>query len=179
MLAWVVIDRTHSRQFLPKPSSLAFYVSALSSPTLSVQPLSFQPLTHYPSQRPLLNLFAINPLRTLFISTGVYPSVALPHDSDSIECLSLAPYLFYFQSRAHSFVLFCTRAKVNSFLFKRFRTLCKKTGGGGISAIRKFLRCSWKFSLVKVGNSLRSTARQSRVTSHQSPSSDRGEPKST
>ena len=174
MLAWVVIDRTHSRQFLPKPSSLAFYVSALSSPTLSVQPLSFQPLTHYPSQRPLLNLFAINPLRTLFISTGVYPSVALPHDSDSIECLSLAPYLFYFQSRAHSFVLFCTRAKVNSFLFKRFRTLCKKTGGW--VSQRSASSCS------VLGNSAWSkwaTLSTPRHASHESPSSDWSEPKST
>jgi hypothetical protein len=77
-------------------------------------------------------------------------------------------YPLSFHALAHSFALFCIPQKLNSFIFKRFRTLCKKTGGWGISAIRKFLRCSWKFNLVKVGNSLRSTTRQSRITSHES-----------
>jgi len=67
-----VIDRSTPVNF---SRNLHLCVSALSSPTLSVQPLSFQPLTHFPSQRPLLNPFAINPLRTLFISTGVHESV--------------------------------------------------------------------------------------------------------
>ena len=78
MLAWVVIDRTYSRQFLPKSSSLHTPCLCVEFSDASVQPLSFQPLTHYPSQRPLLNPFAINPLRTLFISTGVHESVWQP-----------------------------------------------------------------------------------------------------
>src|SRR6267378_2338668 len=128
MLAWVVIDRTYSRNLHLR----ALCVSALSSPTLSVQPLWFQPLTHYTPQRPLLNPFAINPLRTLFISTeGGYPQWRCPHDSDPLECLSHVPYLLYFQSRAHSFALFCTPQKLNPFIFKRFRTLCQKHPGWG------------------------------------------------
>ena len=75
MLSWVVIDRTYSRQFLPKSSSLHTPCLCVEFSDASVQPLSFQPLTHYPSQRPLLNPFAINPLPTLFISTGVHESV--------------------------------------------------------------------------------------------------------
>src|SRR5260370_38406233 len=53
----------------------ALCVFALSSPALSLHSLSFQPLTDIPPQRRLLNSFAINPLRTLFVSTeGVPPS---------------------------------------------------------------------------------------------------------
>src|SRR5260370_33548428 len=37
---------------------------------------------------------------------------------------------FVYQSFAHSFALFCTRAKLNPFVFNRFRTLRQKTGGG-------------------------------------------------
>src|SRR6266849_2473794 len=37
-----------------------------------------------------------------------------------------------FQTLAHSFALFCTHQKRNSFIFKRFRTLCAKTTGGGV-----------------------------------------------
>src|SRR5229473_1027572 len=33
------------------------------------------------------------------------------------------------QSVSHFFTLFCTHQKFNSFLFKRFRTLCKKHPG--------------------------------------------------
>jgi len=135
MLAWVVIDRTTPANSYRNLHLRALCVSALSSPTLSVQPLSFQPLTHYPRNgRP--QPFAINPLRTLFISTeGGYPQWRCPHDSDPLECLSHVPYLLYFQSRAHSFALFCTPQKLNSFIFKRFRTLCQKHPGGGRGAL--------------------------------------------
>src|SRR5882762_5543033 len=96
--------------------------------------------------------------------TRAYPQWRCPHDSDPLECLSHVPYLLYFQSRAHSFALFCTPQKLNSFIFKRFRTLCKKTGGGGsgYSALSKW-----------------ATLSAPRHASHESPSSDSGEPKST
>src|SRR5260370_15477306 len=41
------------------------------------------------------------------------------------------PYSLSFHILAHSFAHFCTRAKLNSFLFMRFRTLCQKHPGGG------------------------------------------------
>jgi len=41
------------------------------------------------------------------------------------------PYPLSFHILAHSFALFCTLQKLNSFLFKRFRTLCKKPPGVG------------------------------------------------
>src|SRR5216683_1731336 len=40
-------------------------------------------------------------------------------------------YPLSFQTLAHSFALFCTHAKLNSFIFKRFRTLCEKQPGVG------------------------------------------------
>src|SRR5882762_4492902 len=139
MLPWVVIDRTHSRQFLPKSSSLRALclcvefsdplrptsvvptTYALPLATAAPQPVCNQSLTHsfyldgdgYPSSRPAN-------LRT-FYRSNVFPG-----------------YPLSFHTLAHSFALFCIPQKLNSFIFKRFRTLCKKTGGWGISAIRKF-----------------------------------------
>src|SRR5260370_26823813 len=45
-----------------------------------------------------------------------------------------------FHILAHSSALFCTRAKLNSFLFNRFRTLWQKHrgGGGSLCAAREF-----------------------------------------
>ena len=42
------------------------------------------------------------------------------------------PYPLSYQALAHSFALFCTNAELNSFLFKRFRTLSQKHGGVGV-----------------------------------------------
>jgi hypothetical protein len=39
-------------------------------------------------------------------------------------------YLLCVYALAHSFALFCTHAKLNPFLFMRFRTLCEKRPGG-------------------------------------------------
>src|ERR1700737_133983 len=44
------------------------------------------------------------------------------------------PYPFSFHILAHSFALFCKQTKLNSFIFKRFRTLCEKNGGWGVMA---------------------------------------------
>src|SRR5260370_7236935 len=40
--------------------------------------------------------------------------------------LSPIPYLLYFHTLAHSFALFYTHQKLNSFIFNLFRTLCQK-----------------------------------------------------
>jgi hypothetical protein len=45
-------------------------------------------------------------------------------------------YPLSFQILAHSFALFCARAKLNPFLFKRFRTLCQKPPGVGVPPLR-------------------------------------------
>jgi len=141
----------------------ALCVSPLSSPTLSVQPLSFQPLTHYHSHdRSSTPLQSIR--YALFLSRRGMPAMALPHDSDPLDCLFFSPYLLYFQYLENYFALFCTPQKINSFIFKRFRTLCKKKKRGLGEWVSQRSASFWKFSMVKVGNSLRSTTRQSRVT---------------
>src|SRR6266481_8548165 len=97
-----------------------------------IYPLSFQFLPDTPTQRPLINPFAINSLRTLFIATGgVLPpssglQLPMPYS------LSTISFLFkYVRTLFHFFALFCAYQKLNSFLFKRFRTLCKKHPGWG------------------------------------------------
>src|SRR6266849_7003395 len=113
MLPWVVIDRTYSRQFLPKsssprtapaptrsgclcvefsdslrPTSVVSTVYALPLATAAPQPLCNQSVTH-----------------SFYLHEGI-PQQCCPHDSDPLECLSHVPYLLYFQSPAHSLALF-------------------------------------------------------------------------
>ena len=50
----------------------------------------------------------------------------------TVDCqLALSAQLPWNHTLAHSFALFCAHAKINSFLFKRLRTLCVKHGVGG------------------------------------------------
>ena len=87
-----------------------------------------------------------------------------------LPCLPLFPIHYplspLFSYSAHYFALFCTQAKLNSFLFKRFRTLCQKTPGGGVP---------FHDPGLKIGPPPRSRkGRNSRfllptVTSHESP----------
>jgi hypothetical protein len=126
-----VIDRTHSRQFLPKSSSLRTLclcvefsdplrptsvvptTYALPLATAAPQPVCNQSLTHsfyldgdgYPSSRPAN-------LRT-FYRSNVSPG-----------------YPLSFHALAHSFALFCSSEKINLFVFMAFRTLRQKHGGG-------------------------------------------------
>src|SRR6267378_8115549 len=99
--------------------------------------------------------------------TRAYPQWRCPHDSDPLECLSHVPYLLYFQSRAHSFALFCTPQKLNSFIFKRFRTLRQKTqpprvGERGTN-LTPWVSRNGKFDPVKVALSMRSTGHATSV----------------
>src|SRR6266849_4980532 len=59
---------------------------------------------------------------------------------------SLKFFLFTFlRTLLHFFAFFCARAKLNRFLFKRFRTLCKKTTrGGGRGVAVPFLKKNFK-----------------------------------
>src|SRR6267143_399080 len=133
MLAWVVIERTYPRQFLPKSSSLRTLCLCVEFSD-SFCPTSVVPTTY---ALPLATARSSTPLQSicyaLFLSRRrVDTQWRCPHDSDPLECLSHVPYLLYFQSRAHSFALFCTPQKLNSFIFKRFRTLRQKTQPPGV-----------------------------------------------
>src|SRR5260370_6148142 len=105
----------------------------ISFPPCSHASLFFQRITYLPPQRALLNPLFINHFRTLFIVTGgVLPPSCLP-SSEVQTCgrFNVFPsYFLCFQILAHSLALFCTHARLNPFIFKRFRTLCKKPPGG-------------------------------------------------
>ena len=63
---------------------------------------------------------------------GVLPPSCLP-SSEVQTCgrFNVFPsYSLCFQILAHSFALFCAHARLNPFIFKRFRTLRKKPPGG-------------------------------------------------
>src|SRR6266478_4751640 len=86
------------------------------------------------SSQPALISFPPCSHATLFIVTGgVLPPSCLP-SSEVQTCgrFNVFPsYSLCFQILAHSFALFCTHARLNPFIFKRFRTLCKKPPGWG------------------------------------------------
>src|SRR5260370_4387863 len=55
-------------------------------------------------------------------------------DPDPVGTFRRAPiYPLCFHILAHSSALFCTQQKLKSFHFKRFRTLCQKPPGVGVS----------------------------------------------
>src|SRR5882762_8911087 len=100
MLAWVVIDRTYSRQFLPKSSSLRTLCLCVEFSD-SLRPTSVVPTTY------------------------------------ALTLATAAPQPFCNQSVTHSFYLdggytpLCAAQKLNSFIFKRFRTLRQKNSTTG------------------------------------------------
>src|SRR2546422_9863493 len=132
MLAWVVIYRRHLRQ--PRKSHLPRALRANGSPFDSQ--LSTFNLRIAPSP----TLLALCPKSVKQVSSHQ----SLPHsflklpgcannsqNATLLSTLATITQVLSFQILAHSFALFRTHAKSNSFLFKRFRTLCQKTPGGG------------------------------------------------
>src|SRR5260370_28130712 len=82
-------------------------------------------------------------------------------------------YPLSFHILAHSFAQFCTRQKLNPFIFKRFRTLCTKPPGVGEGAT--LWESTYQPSLLskdhgvrpaKARHPSRSTRRYTRVTCH-------------
>ena len=176
MLSWVVIDRQHLRQAarfaslhssplfpLPHLSPLLPTPYALLSATATPQPLCNQSVTH-----------------SFYLDGGCVPLFPTCQHSNlpMFQRVSKLSPLF-----SHSCALFCTflhSPKTQLFYFQAIpHSASKNTTTGRGKGYISVLQFSSKFSPVKVGNSLRSTARQSRVTSHESPSSDWGEPQST
>ena len=130
MVAWVVIDRQHHRKAGPFASLLSTpliplpHLSPLlptpyghSYTTAAPQPLCNQSLTHSFHRHGGCTPSPSSPERVRFERN---PGAIL-HSP-----LQLRP-LF-----SCSCALFCTRTKLNSFVFKRFHTLCKKHPGWGV-----------------------------------------------
>ncbi len=132
MLAWVVMNRQHLPRAARGPASpfflpprFPFWVSPLP-PLRKNHPFPFIHLrgTHFATllfSNSYMEWRGCTPL-------GVSSAYPLP----LIPCLSRGkprdPLSFHIL--AHSSALFCTRANLNSFLFKRFRTLWQKHRGG-------------------------------------------------
>ncbi len=122
MLSCVVNSRRHPRRASRHHQPLPKW--RFPSPFFSSPSALFQ--VPYPASP----LFA-----TLTKTAGCIPTLPNselpPHFSCSVSP-ALSPHLVSFHDLAHSVALFCTQKKLNSFLFKRFRTLRQKTQLPGV-----------------------------------------------
>src|SRR5713101_8046147 len=126
MLTSLVIVSRHSRR-TPRSLCPGSYSHSGSHPSpITKKIASFLSCTYV---EPILQPFCFH---IHACNGGVYPP---PQHSDvqTCRCFNVSPtYPLSFQILAHSFALFCTQQKFNSFLFKRFRTLCEKHPGVGV-----------------------------------------------
>jgi hypothetical protein len=167
MLAWVVIDRTYSRQFLPKSSSprtlcLCVEFSDPFRPT-SVVPTTYALLLATGAPQPLCNQSVTH---SFYLNGGWIPRVAPPSRQRSsrmpLPC-SLSPL---FSIPCALFCTFLHFQKTQLFYFQAIAHSLQKTGGGGI----------WSKGATPL-HGTPVTSHQSRVTNHQARTG--GEPKST
>src|SRR6267142_2901750 len=162
VLASVVIDRTYSRQFLPKSSSprtlcLSVEFSDSLRPT-SVVPTTYAlPLVTTVPQ-PLCNQSVTHS----FYLDGVCPLWPYPTTAIPSTAYSFLPIFFIFNI-LRTILRFFALPKKSTLLFSSDSALFEKKRGLG-EWVSQRSASFWKFSMVKVGNSLRSTTRQSRVT---------------
>jgi hypothetical protein len=161
MLAWVVMNRLHlprpargtrlartlcSIRVLPLPAPL-FNVptckplDVLTSPIL---PRSHSHFGSHPSFIPekITPFFSCTYVEPIFqplcfqihaCNGGGVPPPQAANLRSFQRCNLFPSYPLSFHTFAHSFARFCTRAKINPFLFNRFRTLCAKHPGWGAS----------------------------------------------
>ncbi len=133
---------------VPPPSVSTFNFGLLTSFSSTFQPLVLSMFLHsspisfpcHTSEKSSVNSKYCHTSKTHFCKSFVchrsktHRGCALPFAQPR---LLLAPslgthhYLFSFHALAHSFALFCTHAKLNSFPFKQFRTLYQNTRVGG------------------------------------------------
>jgi len=175
MLAWVVIDRMYSRQFLPKSSSLRTLCLCIEFSD-SLRPTSVVPTTYAlhlatAAPQPLCNQSVTH---SFYLDGGCIPPVALPSRQQSsrmpIPC-SLSPLFFNLvRTLLHFFAL----PKNSTLLFSIDSALCVKRHnhlgwGKGYVSDPQVLAVFLQIQRGQSGQlSLGSAARQSRVTSHQS-----------
>src|SRR6267378_4131070 len=151
MLAWVVIDRMYSRQFLPKSSSLRTLCLCIEFSD-SLRPTSVVPTTYAlhlatAAPQPLCNQSVTH---SFYLDGGCIPPVALPSRQRSSRMPIPVPYILYFSISCALFALFLRSPKTQRFYFQAIPHSASKnttTWGGerGTSAIHKFLRCFFKF----------------------------------
>jgi hypothetical protein len=143
MLEWVVIYRRHLRQSrksralpLLLPFNIPTCKCAVRIPDASSGPSNI-PTFGFPYLLP--SSVSRNPFvcRSCEKCRGVYQQFPIwnevhPAKSNGSYSSYGSAQMLSFQVLAHSFALFCIFQKLNSFVFKRFRTLCAKTRGWGV-----------------------------------------------
>src|SRR5712664_3291288 len=133
MLAWVVMNRQHLPRAARGPANPFFLPPRFPFRVSPLPPIR----KNHPF--PFIHLRGTHFATLLFSNSymgwrGCTPlGVASAYPLPLIPCLSRGkprdPLSFHIL--AHSSALFCTRANLNSFLFKRFRTLWQKHRGWG------------------------------------------------
>jgi hypothetical protein len=97
-------------------------------------------------------------LKTIHFDGGVWGTLPISNVSTFKRSNDSSIYPLSFHTLAHSFALFCTPQKLNSFIFNRFRTLRQKTQPPGVGkGVRQRSTSSCgvlAFSAAKVGNSI-------------------------
>src|SRR5713101_7663028 len=150
MVAWVVINRQHLPRAARGPSqprksrpirALPLAARLFNNPTFkpandpqfppaSIPILELTPPSSHRKSPPSFHALTWNPFCNpfVFIFVHVMGGYTLLGASTAYPLLPI-PYPLSFQIRAHSFALFCTHQKLNSFIFNQLRTLCKKHPG--------------------------------------------------
>jgi len=134
MLAWVVIDRTHSRQFLPRssslrtlclcvefsdsfrPTSVVSTAYALSLTTAAPQPLCNQSVTH-----------------SFYLDGGYTPLWRCPTTAIPSSAYPLLPISFIFNLVRTLLYFFALAQKSTRFFSSDSALFAKKRGGGYLS----------------------------------------------
>src|SRR6267143_1326100 len=96
------------------------------------------PVVHPLSIQQVTKCFFCNSfvLKTIHFNGGVLnPCWLCPTTGPPLDCLSLIPYPLCIHILPYSFALSRTHQRINSFLFRRFRTLRQKTAQRGIPPI--------------------------------------------
>jgi len=139
MLSWVVTLRSTLRRTRKSHAIRLFRAPSFTSSVSSYPPVSPSPIfrTFFQVPYPASPLFAI-----LTKTPGVWGYSS--HFGTARAVLPTGtPYIIQvlsFHVLTHSFALFCIRKKINSFVFKQFRTLWQKHPGWG-----ERVSISWTF----------------------------------
>ena len=173
MLAWVVIDRMYSRQFLPKSSSLRTLCLCIEFSD-SLRPTSVVPTTYAlhlatAAPQPLCNQSVTH---SFYLDGGCIPPVALPSRQRSSRMPIPVPYILYFSISCALFCTFLRSRKTQRFYFQAIPHSASKntiTGVGKGVPQRSTSSCGVLANSARPKWPTLSRLRGTPVTRHQSP----------
>src|SRR5260370_18993362 len=118
----------HATYFVPKGAFVAGYLKQIPRP--EIRPY-VQSLPQIRKRTFLTPVFATHP--TPSPRGGIGLSDARTSTPASVPTIPpTIPYPLSFHTLAHSFAQFCTRQKIDPFVFNGFHTLCQKQPGVGV-----------------------------------------------